>query len=215
MTLEELSRDLLLFHKLFELTGNILFGFGKHEEVPYGKFKPNDTVKNNFERYKRGRDLTLEEIIERYSHVSCEVAQNELGIFVKDRFGHNLNEPHEITSFFAKSNVAIIPATISNRRVAKLSSGSFCDSVEKLYFLGDIDEIAPNLFRYNEKIEIIKVGKIGCMPGSFNEFKHKSENGIAYIKVNGNPHYYAARITDESKKHIVLDKNTIEVCEGY
>ena len=26
-----------------------MFGFGKHEEVPYGKFKPNDTVKNNFE----------------------------------------------------------------------------------------------------------------------------------------------------------------------
>ena len=51
--------------------------------------------------------------------------------------------------------------------------------------------------------EVICLGKIAYLNGNaLNGYKSKDENGIMYIKVNGNPHYFAARITDSSLKHI-------------
>ena len=216
LTYQEFLRDACLFDAIIQEYHWMLGGIGKYNDDPYGTFKGNVDLSNAFTAYKNGaKELTLEQIKEKYQHMDRFDAE-KLGVYVEARYSSEPVEKHTTSSLFCNSKSMYFPATISGKPLAILKGGAMVDGVEKVYLLGDVERIESGFLEYCDIKEVIALGKIGYINGhALNGYKSTPENGIIYIKVNGNPHYFAAIIRDESLKHIKLPSDTVEICAGF
>lgn len=216
LTYEEFLRDLCLFEAMQNEYSWLLGGFGKYDESAFGKIKGTPQVENAFAAYKNGgKEMSIEQICEKYQHMNRFDAE-KLGVYVEASVLGDSVEKHTTGSLFEHSKSMYFPATIGGKPLAILKGGNLIDSVEKVYLLGDVERIESYFLDNCNIKEVIALGKIGYISGSaFNGYKSTPENGIIYIKVNGNPHYFAANIRSESIKNITLPNDTKEVCGGF
>lgn len=216
LTYHEFLRDLNLFAAVENEYTWFVGGFGKYNEDSFGKYVGDNKIENAFAAYKNGgKEMSLEQIVAKYQHMRRFDAE-KLGVFVEAPVFGDKVEKHTTGSLFQHSKSMYFPATIDGIPLAIFKGGILLDDVEKVYFLGDVERIESGFMSNSDVKEVICLGKIAYLNGNaLNGYKSKAENGIMYIKVNGNPHYFAARITDSSLKHIYLPNDCKEVCGGF
>lgn len=216
LSYQEFLRDLNLFAAVEHEYTWLYAGFGKYNEDAFGKYVGNSKIENAFIAFKNGaKEMTLNQIIEKFQHMGRFDAE-KIGVYVEASVFGDPVEKHTTGSLFEHSKSIYFPATIDGKPLAIFKGGSLLDDVEKVYFLGDVERIESGFMTNCDIKEVISLGKIDYISGNaLNGYKSKAENGIIYIKVNGNSHYYAARIEDLSIKHIVLPKDTKEICGDF
>ena len=216
LTYEEFLRDLNLFQAMQQEYNWLVGGFGKYDESAFGKIKAISQVENAFAAFKNGgMEMSIEQIVEKYQHMDRFDAE-KLGIYLETPFFGDPVEKHKTGTLFEYSKSMYFPATIGGKPLAVLKGGGLVSNVEKVYLLGDVEKIESGFLDNCDIKEVIALGKIEYISGSaLNGYKSTPENGIIYIKVNGNPHYFAANIRDNSLRHVQLPSDTKEVCDGF
>lgn len=214
LSMEEVSRDMFLFHLVCEYFNMKYLGYGKiiKNNYYFNTFNMEEDACNAYLKYKNICEvITFEEALNKYKDISLEEA-TKLGVYIINDYFSEV----EIGLNQVESSIAIIPNSIDGKKVTKVLASKIKKMVNTVYILGDLKEI-NNAFS-DVVIEEVRIsGKIDSVnKNAFISYNSPAENNVKYIKLNDNPHYYAAEYPFLSSDKVVkIHNETVELCSNF